>query len=158
MLKMTKVELQLLTDIDILHFVKRGQRRGKSFIGHKHAMANNPLVPNYDPLKPLSYIQLLDANNLYGWAMSQPLPKGGFRFLKERELEHLDILNIPDDNHKGYLVEVSLRFPKKINDMHNNFPLAPEKKCITNDQLSPYAKALWLQLHPCTSGKNSRTA
>ena len=113
MWKITKVELQLLTDIDILHFVKRGQRRGKSFIGHKHAVANNPLVPNYDPLKPLSYIQLLDANNLCGWAMSQPLPKGGFRFLKERELEHLDILNIPDDNHKGYLVEVSLCFPKK---------------------------------------------
>ena len=111
---MTKVELQLLTDIDMLHFVRRGQRGGLSFIGHRHAVANNPLVPNYDLSKPLSYIQLLDANNLYGWAMSQPLPKGGFRFLKERELEHLDILNIPDDNQKGYLVEVSLRYPKKF--------------------------------------------
>ena len=153
MLKMIKVELQLLTDIDMLHFVRRGQRGGISFIGHRHVLANNPLVPNYDLSKPLSYIQFLDANNLYGWAMSQPLPKGGFRFLKERELEHLDILNIPDDNHKGYLVEVSLRYPKKIHDLHNGFPLAPEKKCIANDQLSPYAKALWIQLHPCRSRK-----
>ena len=147
MLKMTKVELQLLTDIDMLHFVRRGQHGGISFIGHRHMVANNPLVPNYDLSKPLSYIQLLDANNLYGLAMSQPLPKGGFRFLKERELEHIDILNIPDDNHKGYLVKVSLRYPKKIHD------LAPEKKCITNDQLSPCAKALWIQLHPCRSRK-----
>ena len=153
MLKMTKVELPLLTYIDMLHFVRRGQRGGLSFIGHRHAVANNPLVPNYDLSKPLSYIQLLDANNLYGWAMSQPLPKGGFRFLKERELEHLDILNIPDDNQKGYLVEVSLRYPKKIHDLHNGFPLAPEKKCIANDQLSPYAKTLWRQLHPSKSGK-----
>ena len=53
MLKMTKVELQLLTDIYMLHFVKRGQRGGISFIGHRHAVANNPLVPNYDPSKPL---------------------------------------------------------------------------------------------------------
>lgn len=73
--------------------------------------------------------------------------------MKERELEHLDILNIPDDNHKGYLVEVSLRYPKKIHDRHNGFPFAQERKCIANDQLSPYAKAIWLQLHPCTSGK-----
>ena len=103
MLKMTGVELELLTDIDMLNFVSRGQRGGISFIGHRFAEANNPHCRNYDPAKPLSQIQLLDFNNLYGWAMSQPLAKGGFRFLSDLEIHSLDILNQPDDGPKGWL-------------------------------------------------------
>lgn len=153
MLKMTGVELELLTDIDMLNFVSRGQRGGISFIGHRYAEANNPHVANYDPEKPLSYIQLLDANNLYGWAMSQPLPKSGFRFLNDREIQKLDILAQPDDGPKGWLLSVDLKYPKALGKSHNDFPLAPEKKHIPNDQLSPYAKQLWLQQHPSKSGK-----
>ena len=50
-------------------------------------------------------------------------------------------------------VEVSLHYPKRLHDMHNDFPLAPEKKFISNDQLSPHAKQMWLDLHPNASGK-----
>lgn len=153
MLKMTKVELQLLTDVDILNFVSRGQRGGISFIGHRYAVANNPHVKNYNPSEPLSYIQLLDANNLYGWAMSQPLAKGGFRFLNNTEIQMLDVLKVPDDSQKGYLLSVDLEYPKALHDLHNDFPLAPEKKHIPNDQLSPYAQRLWLQQHASASGK-----
>ena len=96
MLRMSKVELQLLTDIDMLNFVSRGLWGGISFIAHRYAEANNPHISKYDPTKPLSYIQLLDANNLYGWAMSQPLAKGGFRFLKKSELQIFDVLNVSD--------------------------------------------------------------
>ena len=101
MLKMTNIELELLTDIDMLNFVSRGLRGGTSFISHRYAVANNPLVPNYDVTKPLSYIMLLDANNLYGCAMSQPLPKSGFRFLTDKQLESLDIFTIADESKKA---------------------------------------------------------
>lgn len=153
MLKLCKVELQLLTDVEMLNYVSSGLRGGISFIGHRYAEANNPRVTNFNPSKPLSYIQLLDANNLYGWAMSQPLPKGGFRFLKKNEIEKFDIFNVAEDGQKGWLMSVDLEYPKTLHDLHNDFPLALEKKHITNDQLSPYAKQLWLRQHPSASGK-----
>lgn len=96
-----------------------------SFIAHRYAEANNPHISSYDPIKPLSYIQLLDANNLYGWAMSQPLPKGGFRFPQKSELHTFDVLNASDVNHKGYLLSVDLEYPEKLHHLHNDYPLAP---------------------------------
>jgi len=59
-------------------FVERGMRGGISMVSKRYAKANNPLVPYYDPSKPNKYIMYLDANNLYGWAMSKPLPKKRF--------------------------------------------------------------------------------
>ena len=153
MLKMTKVELELLTDIDMVNFVSRGIRGGVSFVGHRHAVANNPLVSTYDDTKPLSYLMLLDANNLYGWAMCQPLPKGGFRFISEDELQSLDVMTIAEDSRKGYIMEVSLHYPEHLHSKHNDFPLAPEKKFIPNNELSSYAKQMWLELHPNSAGK-----
>ena len=132
MLKMTKIELQLLTDIDILNFVSRGIRGGISFIGQRYAEANNPYIANYNPAQKLSFLHLLDANNLYGWAMSQPMPISGFRFLNDHEVQKLNILNVPDDNPKGYLLSVDLIYPETLHDLHNDFPLAPEKKHIPN--------------------------
>ena len=124
MLKMTKVKLQLLTDIDMLNFVEqglRGLRGGISFIGHRYAVANNPFVEGYDESRPLSYCQFVDANNQYGWAISQPLAKGGVRFLDYDEIKRLNVRNIADDNPKGYLLEVSLRYPEHLHDTHNSF-------------------------------------
>ena len=150
MLKMKKVELELLTDIDMLNFVSSGIRGGISFIAHRYAEANNPRVEGYDPSKPLSYIQLIDSNNLYGWGMNQPLPISGFRFLSDDELENLDVLKIPDDSPKGLVLFVDLLYDKSLHDWHNDYPLCAEKKHIPNDQLSPFAKTLWLQQHPST--------
>ena len=153
MLKMTKVELELLTDIDMVNFVSRGIRGGVSFVGHRHAVANNPLVSTYDDTKPLSYLMLLNANNLYGWAMCQPLPKGGFSMISEDELQSLDVMTIAEDSRKGYIMEVSLHYPEHLHSKHNDFPLAPEKKFIPNNELSSYAKQMWLELHPNSAGK-----
>ena len=80
LLKKTGVELELLTDHEMHLFVERGIRGGISMVSKRHAKANNPLVTDYDPSKPNSYIMYLDANNLYGWAMSKPLPKSGFKW------------------------------------------------------------------------------
>ena len=83
LLKKTRVELELLTDYDQHLFIEKGMRGGISMVSKRHARANNPAVEGYDPEKPNSSILYLDANNLYGWAMSQALPTGGFRWVED---------------------------------------------------------------------------
>ena len=77
--KHTGVTLELLMDVDQHLFVERGLRGGISMVTTRHASANNGYMDGYDPTKPSSYLMYLDANNLYGWAMSQSLPVSGFR-------------------------------------------------------------------------------
>ena len=81
MLKMTKIQLQLITEIEELELWERATRGGVSYIGDRYALANNPYVDTYDATKPTSYIQFLNANNLYGWVCQQPLPIRNFRHL-----------------------------------------------------------------------------
>ena len=78
MLKMTGIILELISDIDIHLMVKNGERGGVSYIANRYSKANNPFVKNYNPNEDTNFIMLLDENNLYGWAMSQPLPTGNF--------------------------------------------------------------------------------
>ena len=79
LLKKTGVELELLTDLENHLFVERGMRGGISMVSKRYFKTNNPLVSDYDPNKPNKFIVYLDANNLYGWAMSKPLPKKNFK-------------------------------------------------------------------------------
>ena len=85
MLKHTQVQLELIDDIDMYQMVEKGIRGGISVITHKHAKANNPYVSFYDASKPSDYQMYFDANNLYGWAMSQSLPECGFAWVDEPE-------------------------------------------------------------------------
>ena len=79
----------------------------------------------------------LDANNLYGWAMSQPLSTGGFKWVKNDKWN--DIFTKKDGT--GYFVEYDLVYPENLHDSHNDYPLAPEKKLVVQDEwLSPYCK------------------
>ena len=80
---MTGIRLELITDMEQMLFVEKGLRGGTSTITQRHAVANNPLVPNYDPSKESNYIIYLDCNKLYGQSQSQYLPYGGFSFLKQ---------------------------------------------------------------------------
>ena len=81
-LKKTKVKLELLTDIDMLLMVEKGTRGGICQAIHRYAKANNRYMKNYDKNNESSYIENLDANNLYGWAMSQKLPVNSFKWVK----------------------------------------------------------------------------
>ena len=81
-LKKTGITLELLKDNDMLLMFERGIRGGITQAVHRYATANNPYMDEYDQNKETNYLQYLDANNLYGWAMSQPLPTGEFRWLK----------------------------------------------------------------------------
>jgi hypothetical protein len=82
LLKKTEVQLELLTDYDMFLFIEKGLRGGVSMTSKRYAKANNPLIPDFNPKDKTSYIMYLDAHNLYGWAMSQPLPTGGFEWVQ----------------------------------------------------------------------------
>lgn len=141
-LKMTGVELELLTDLDMHLFMEKGIRGGISMITHRHAIANNEYLPNYDSKMPSKYLMYLDANNLYGWAMSQALPTHDFHWLTQKEIDSLDVTQVNDDSAVGYILEVDLQYPEELHDQHNDYPLAPERMTVTDEMLSPYAKDL----------------
>ena len=86
-LRKTGVKLELLTNIDMLLMVKKGIRGGICHVIHRYAETNNKYMKNYDKNTTSSYLTYLDANNLYGWAMSQKLPVNDFEWVKE--LSHL---------------------------------------------------------------------
>ena len=135
-LKTTGQHLQLLSDYDMLMMFEQGIRGGISHISKRYAEANNKYMKNYNPRKETSYIQYLDANNLYGWAMSQSLPTHGFKWMrnltKESLMEILEKANHSMSNRgrKGYIFEVDLEYPKKLWETHNDYPLAPEKMIV----------------------------
>ena len=141
-LKKSGVKLELLTDPDMHMMFEKGIRGGISTITHRHAKANNKYLSSYDPAKESSYIIYLDANNLYGFSMTQYLPTGGFRWLDEEEVNDLDVDNIPEDGSKGYILEVDLEYPEELHGAHDQYPLAPEKILVTDDMLSSYSKRL----------------
>jgi len=108
-------------------------------------------MKNYDTKQPSVYILYLDANNLYGWAMSQSLPTGEFKWLSQEELTNLYVISIPDDAETGYFLEVDLEYPKELHDLHSDYPLAPEKLLVTNEMTSNYSKQLATKFNLGTS-------
>ena len=143
LLKKSKVKLELLTDYDMYLFVEKGLRGGISMSSKRYCKANNPMVSNFDPEKPTDYITYLDANNLYGWAMSQSLPTGGFEWVDPGALppwEEQGVGSMPTD--KGYILEVDLQYPEELHDAHNSYPLAPEKLKVKMEWLSDYQQGL----------------
>ncbi|XP_077985917.1 uncharacterized protein LOC144440419 [Glandiceps talaboti] len=138
-LKMSKINLELLTDIDMHLFIEKGLRGGISYISTGLAKANNPYMKDYDPTQETKYIMYLDANNLYGWAMTQSLPTHGFKWV---DLDSLDLSKYTNESDHGLILEVDLEYPSELHDLHNDYPLAPEKLCITEDMLSPHNKKI----------------
>ena len=135
-LKETGQELQLLHDYDMLMMFERGIRGGITHISKRYAEANNKYMKNYNPGKESTFIQYLDANNLYGWAMSQNLPTHGFKWMKNITKEKVDEI-LEKANHsmsnlgrKGYIFEVDLEYPPHLWETHNDYPLAPEKMIV----------------------------
>ena len=148
MLKKTGVKLELITDYDHYLMVEQGLRGGIAMISHRHAEANNPqMTEGYDKDKEHSYISYYDANNLYGHAMIQPLPCGDFQWEQERDIDAL-IDRYASNGERGCIVKCDLVFeyPEHLHDSHNDYPLAPERKLVAQEMLSPYASAMQEQL------------
>ena len=133
-LKETGQELELLHDYDMLMMFERGIRGGITHISKRYSEANNKYMKDYNPDQPSKFIQYLDANNLYGWAMTQSLPTHGFKWMKNLTKEEvMDILEKANSSmanpikKKGFIFEVDLEYPKELWKSHNDYPLAPEK-------------------------------
>ena len=129
-LKKTGQQLELLHDYDMLMFFERGIRGGINHIIKRYAEANNPYMKKYNPKEPTKYIQYLDANNLYGWAMTQTLPTHGFKWVKNITKEKVYQLLETNSPTKGYVFEVDLDYPKNLWKLHNDYPLAPEATVV----------------------------
>ena len=142
MLKMTNIKLELMTDIDMFQFIEKGMRGGISYIANRYGKANNKYMSEYDEKEPSKYIMYLDANNLYGWAMSQYLPTGGFKWLTEKQINKINLAQYNEDSNKGLLIEVDLEYPKELHDLHNDYPVAAERVCVNKDMLSEYCKTI----------------
>ena len=135
-LKVTNIKLEKIPDIDKYLFIEKGLRQGISYIAKKYAKANNTHINDYDPKKQSTLISYLDMNNLYGWAMSEYLPYGGFNWLKN--VDKFDVMSVDEKSPIGYLVEVNLKYSDKLHELHNGYPLAPEKIAVSSDTSSKY--------------------
>ena len=142
MLKMTDIKLELITDIDMYQFIEKGLRGGVSYIANRYGKANNKYMKEYDEKAPSKYIMYLDANNLYGWAMSQYLPTGNFKWLSQKQIEKTNLGKYTENSKKGLILEVDLEYPQELHDLHNDYPLGPEKIKVAKDMLSDYCKKI----------------
>jgi len=97
-------------------------------ISTRYSKANNKYMKNFDPTEESKFIQYLDANNLYGWVMSQPLPLNNFKWMTENDQSNC--LQISDQVGKGCILEVDLEYPKELHNLHNDLPLAPERVVV----------------------------
>ena len=131
-LKKTNVELELLTDYDMLLMVEEGIRGGICHSIHRYAKANNKYMKNYNNNEESSYIQYLDTNNLYGWAMSKKLPVNRFKWIDNNEtaepvINEYFIKNYDENNDKGYIFEVDVKYPKRLHELHSDLPFLSER-------------------------------
>ena len=108
MLKMTEIELELISDIDIYLFIEKGTRECFLYIAKRFHKANNKYMKSYDHNRPSKYIIYLDANNLYGWEMIQYLPYGRFKWLNQNKINKFDVNAIRENSSIGYILEVDL--------------------------------------------------
>ena len=129
MLKKTIVNLELLTDIDMLLMIEAGIRGGVCRSIDRYAKASNKYIKNYDKSTESSYLMYLDPNILYGRAMSQTLPINGFKW--EDDLSRFNerfIKSNKETINKGYFLEVDVKHPKKFFSSHKDLPFFRQRK------------------------------
>ena len=129
-LKKTNIELELLTDYDMLLMVEEGIRGGICHSIHQYVKANNKYMKNCNNNEESSYIQYLDANNLFGWAMSKKLPVNGFKWIDNNEINEEFIKNYNENDNKGYILEVDVKYLKRLHKLHSDLTFLSERMKI----------------------------
>ena len=128
MLKMTKINLELLSNIDMLLMVEKGIRGGISIISNRYGKANNKYMKDFNKSEPSKYLMYVDANNLYGCAMSEKLPVHSFKWMSNKEIENIFNNRIVQVWEKTpCILEVDLEYSEELHDLHNDYPLCPER-------------------------------
>ena len=138
MLKMTRIELELISDIDMHLFIEKGIRGGISYIAKRHIKAKNKYMECCDSSKESKYITYLDPNNLYGWGMSQYLPYSGLKWLNQKEISDFCLSSVSENSSIDYTLEVDLEYSSELHELHSDYPLAPEKLEISQNMFSIY--------------------
>ena len=128
MLKMTGVRLEKISDIDQYLFIEKGAGGGISYIAKRYAKANNKYICDYGSNKQSRFITYLDKNNLYGWSMSEYLPYGEFKWLKN--VDELDVMSVNEKSGVGYISEVDLEYPKELHELHNDYSFLLHKNLL----------------------------
>ena len=130
-LKMKGIEVELLIDPDMLQTVENGVQGGICHAILRYAKANNKYMKDYNKDKEESFLQYDDANNLYGWAMSQPLPVDGFKWIKNAsKIDEDFIKNYDEDSDKLCIFEVDVEYPQNLHDLHRDLSFLPERMKI----------------------------
>ena len=127
MLNMTKAKLELISDPDMYIFFEKGMRGGVSYISNRYSKANNKYLKSDDPKQETRHIIYLDVNSLYGNAMSKFLPTSGFKWIDPKVFE---LNKYTSNSSKGCVLEVDLEYPKEFQELHNDYPLTPDRIVI----------------------------
>ena len=136
MLKVSGIRLDLISDPDIVYFFKNNIRGGLSFVSNRYFNAED-----YERRTGTKHSMIyVDANSLYGAAMSHKLPIGDYSWLSEQEIEDFDFKSLSFESEIGYAFEVTLSYPEELHILHNSYPLAAEHIEIKPADLSQYAK------------------
>ena len=107
--------------------VEKGIRGGICHSIQRYAKANNKYMKSYNNNEESSYIQYLDANNLYRWAMSKKLPVNGFKWLDNDVINKEFIKNYNENDNKGYILEADVKNPKRLHELHSDLPFLSER-------------------------------
>ena len=127
MLKMTNINLELLSNVDMLLMIEKGIRGGISMISNRYGKANNKYMKDFFKTELSKHLIYVDANNLYGGGMSEKLPTHGFKWLSNKEIKNLYNNQIVQVWEKTpCILEVDLEYPEELHDLHNDYPLCPE--------------------------------
>ena len=155
MLKLTGIEIDLVYNQEMYEMIEAGLRGGMTQTTCKKVEANNKYMgSDYDKNKASSYINYLDANNLYGLSMIQKLP---YRSLKwDDKITEDDIINY-DNGRTGYILEVDLEYPKELHDLHNDYPLAPEVMNVKSNMLSEKQVEIYKLINGSKEPKDEKT-
>ena len=120
-----------MTDPDMLLMVEKGIRRRICHAILTYAKANNKYMKYYNKDEEESFLQYSDANNLYGFAMSESQPVDGFEWMEDlSKIDEDFIKNYDENSDKGYILEVNVEYPKNLHDLHSDLPFLPERMKI----------------------------
>ena len=123
MLKMTNIKLEFIIDSDMYIFFEKGTRGEISYISNRYRKANNKYLKPYGPKQESKHIYL-GVNDLYGYALSKFLPTSGLNWI---DPEEFDLHKYTSNSWKGCVLLVDLEYPKDLRELHNDYPLAPDK-------------------------------
>ena len=140
MLKIAKIELELISDPDMYIFFEKGIRGGISYISNRWNKDKNKYLESNDPKEESKHTIYSDTNNLYSYAMSKFLPTSKLKLIKHKEF---DLNKYTSNSSKGCALEGNIKYPKQLRELHSDYPLAPdkikskEKCCLSINLLLP---------------------